>query len=215
MSETTRAFDDGATTAEEQEREVLGWAQFGEAARDLAREVVRSGWMPDLVIAVARGGLVPAGAVAYALGTKAMGTLNVEFYTGVAETLPEPVVLPPLMDTSELPGKRVLVVDDVADSGRTLALVMDLIRTRGLPADVDGDGAVTTGETVAVDALGRRLRQAPLGHRAGLRLAPHRPVDHVPVVGAATGHGCGLTPSRSRTSASTPSAPRSTTSRVS
>ncbi|WP_341359760.1 phosphoribosyltransferase [Georgenia sp. M64] len=152
MSETTRAFDDGATTAEEQEREVLGWAQFGEAARDLAREVVRSGWMPDLVIAVARGGLVPAGAVAYALGTKAMGTLNVEFYTGVAETLPEPVVLPPLMDTSELPGKRVLVVDDVADSGRTLALVMDLIRTRGLPADVDGDGAVTTGETVAVDA---------------------------------------------------------------
>lgn len=138
MSEAT-AFDDGASTSDLEEREVLGWAEFGEAARELAREVVRSGWMPDLVVAVARGGLVPAGAVAYALGTKAMGTLNVEFYTGVAETLPEPVVLPPLMDTSELPGRKVLVVDDVADSGKTLALVMDLIRSKGLPADLDLD----------------------------------------------------------------------------
>ncbi|MPV38934.1 phosphoribosyltransferase [Georgenia subflava] len=150
MSEQT-AFDDGATlTGESDEREMLGWAEFGEAARELARQVVRSGWMPDLVIAVARGGLVPAGAVAYALGTKAMGTLNVEFYTGVAETLPEPVVLPPLMDTSELPGRKVLVVDDVADSGKTLALVMDLIRSKGLPADVDADGVAQ--ETLAVDA---------------------------------------------------------------
>jgi hypoxanthine phosphoribosyltransferase len=149
MSEAT-AFDDGATTSDPEEREVLGWAEFGEAARELAREVVRSGWVPDLVVAVARGGLVPAGAVAYALGTKAMGTLNVEFYTGVAETLPEPVVLPPLMDTSELPGRKVLVVDDVADSGRTLALVMDLIRSKGLSADLDGDGAADL--TGAVDA---------------------------------------------------------------
>jgi len=138
MSDAT-AFDDGATSSGLEEREVLGWAEFGEAARELAREVVRSGWMPDLVVAVARGGLVPAGAVAYALGTKAMGTLNVEFYTGVAETLPEPVVLPPLMDTSDLPGRKVLVVDDVADSGKTLALVMDLIRSKGLPADLDLD----------------------------------------------------------------------------
>ena len=138
MSDAT-TFDDGASDSGVEEREVLGWAEFGEAARELAREVVRSGWMPDLVVAVARGGLVPAGAVAYALGTKAMGTLNVEFYTGVAETLPEPVVLPPLMDTSELPGRKVLVVDDVADSGRTLALVMDLIRSKGLPADLDLD----------------------------------------------------------------------------
>jgi len=141
MSEAT-AFDDGATASTTEEREVLGWEEFGEAARELAREVVRSGWIPDLVVAVARGGLVPAGAVAYALGTKAMGTLNVEFYTGVAETLPEPVVLPPLMDTSDLPGRKVLVVDDVADSGKTLALVMDLVRSKGLLGDdLDGDGA--------------------------------------------------------------------------
>ncbi|MPV88913.1 phosphoribosyltransferase [Georgenia ruanii] len=137
MSETTPTFEAAPTTTA---REVLGWEEFGEAARELARTVVRSGWMPDVVVAVARGGLVPAGAVAYALDVKAMGTLNVEFYTGVAETLPEPVVLPPLMDTSDLPGRRVLVVDDVADSGRTLALVMEMIRAHGLPAEADGAG---------------------------------------------------------------------------
>src|SRR5690625_5950147 len=96
--------------------------------------------MADVVIAGARGGLLPAGAISYALGVKAMGTMNVEFYTGVGETLPEPVVLPPLMDTSELPGRKVLVVDDVADSGKTLAMVMDLIAQHGIPGDTDGDG---------------------------------------------------------------------------
>ncbi|ACQ78384.1 phosphoribosyltransferase [Beutenbergia cavernae DSM 12333] len=116
------------------DREVLTWPEFGHAARALARAVLDDGWTPDVVIAVARGGLVPAGAVAYALDTKAMGTLNVEFYTAVGETLPDPVVLPPLMDTSHLAGRRALVVDDVADSGRTLALVMDLMRSHGAEA---------------------------------------------------------------------------------
>lgn len=143
------AFDDVSTA---QDLEVLTWPQFGEAARALARTIVSSGWTPDLVVAVARGGLLPAGALAYALGVKAMGTLNVELYTGVAETLPEPVVLPPLLDTSDLPGRKVLVVDDVADSGRTLDLVMRMLRERGLPGDADGDGTLDPGETIPVDA---------------------------------------------------------------
>lgn len=116
------------------DREVLTWSDFGNAARDLARAVLSSGWTPEVVIAVARGGLIPAGAVAYALDTKAMGTLNVEFYTGVGETLPDPVVLPPFMDASDLAGRRTLIVDDVADSGRTLALVMELVRKHGAEA---------------------------------------------------------------------------------
>ena len=154
MSETTHTSEAApAATA----REVLGWEQFGEAARELARSVVRSGWMPDVVVAVARGGLVPAGAVAYALDVKAMGTLNVEFYTGVAETLPEPVVLPPLMDTSDLPGRKVLVVDDVADSGRTLALVMDMIRAHGLPTDADGEALRVEARSAVIYAKPRSV----------------------------------------------------------
>lgn len=116
------------------DREVLTWEGFGYAVRDLARMIDASAWIPDLTVAVARGGLVPAGALAYALDAKAIGTMNVEFYTGVGETLPDPVVLPPDLDTSVLRGRKALVVDDVADSGRTLLLVQSLLLEHG--ADV-------------------------------------------------------------------------------
>lgn len=117
--------------ASDQPREVLTWEGFGAAARELAQSVADSGWVPDVVVAVARGGLVPGGAVSYALGTKGVGTLNIEFYTDIGQTLDAPRVLPPLMDTGELRGQRVLVVDDVADSGRTLVLVAELLATCG------------------------------------------------------------------------------------
>lgn len=116
------------------DREVLTWETFGLASRELAEQVVASGFLPEVVVAIARGGLLPGGAVAYALGTKGVGTLNVEFYTDIGQTLADPRVLPPLMDTSELPGARVLVVDDVADSGRTLALVMSMLADKGVLA---------------------------------------------------------------------------------
>ena len=109
------------------QREVLDWELFGTAARELAQTVVDDGFVPDIVIAVARGGLPPGGAIAYALGTKAVGTLNVEFYTGIDERLPDPVVLPPLLDTDAMHGLRALVVDDVADTGETLALVQKIM----------------------------------------------------------------------------------------
>lgn len=109
------------------DREVLGWERFGTAIRELAQAVADSGFAPDVVVAVARGGLPVGGAMAYALGTKAVGTLNVEFYTGVDERLAAPQVLPPLLDTDALHGLRALVVDDVADTGETLALVQRLI----------------------------------------------------------------------------------------
>lgn len=109
------------------DREVLDWDLFGTAIRELAQAVADSGFAPDVVVAVARGGLPVGGAMSYALGTKAVGTLNVEFYTGVDERLAEPQVLPPLLDTDALAGLRALVVDDVADTGETLALVQRLI----------------------------------------------------------------------------------------
>ena len=102
-------FDDGATSEAAPDREELTWELFGQAERELSAQIVASGWMPDLIIAIARGGLIPAGAIGYAIGVKAMGSMNVEFYTGIGETLEEPVILPPLMDASELPGKLSLI----------------------------------------------------------------------------------------------------------
>ncbi|GAA0579703.1 phosphoribosyltransferase [Paractinoplanes ferrugineus] len=105
------------------ERETLGWEDFGRAGRELAQQVVDDGYQADLILAVARGGLLPAGAISYALGVKNLHLVNVEFYTGVDERLDVPVMLAPVPQAAELAGARVLIVDDVADTGGTLELV--------------------------------------------------------------------------------------------
>ncbi|HAM12106.1 MAG: phosphoribosyltransferase [Actinobacteria bacterium] len=113
------------------ERETLTWQGFGDATRELSRTIVADGFMPDVVVAIARGGLLPAGAIAYGLGIKNCGAINVEFYTGIGTVLPDPELLPPEMDMAYLDGRRVLLVDDVADSGRTLDLAVRLLTDRG------------------------------------------------------------------------------------
>lgn len=107
-------------------REVMTWDGFGEAARQIAKEVHQSGFDPEIIVSVARGGLLPAGAIAYALDQKSMLVMNVEFYTGVGATLLDPRLVDPVPDNAGLEGKRVLIVDDVADSGRTLQFVKEL-----------------------------------------------------------------------------------------
>lgn len=113
-------------------KEVLTWDQYGTAAREVAEQIAGSGWRPDVVICLARGGLLLGGSLAYALDIKTIGSMNVEFYTGEGETLPEPLLLPPFLSLSPDLGSRALVVDDVADSGKTLELIVDLLQTRGI-----------------------------------------------------------------------------------
>jgi hypoxanthine phosphoribosyltransferase len=107
------------------EREELDWDLFGKASRELAEQIAASGYEPDIVLAIARGGLFPAGALGYALDVKNLHVVNVEFYTGVDERLPLPVMLPPVPNVVDLSGARVLIADDVADTGATLKLVRD------------------------------------------------------------------------------------------
>jgi hypothetical protein len=103
--------------------EVMSWDDLGDGARDLAEQVHRDGYRPDLVLAIARGGLLVGGAVGYALGVKNTFSMNVEFYTGVDERLPMPMLLPPVPELVDFQEQHVLIADDVADTGATLALV--------------------------------------------------------------------------------------------
>ena len=73
------------------DREVLSWELFGTAGRELAEDVAADGYSPDLILAIARGGLFVAGALGYALDVKNVHLTNVEFYTGVDERLDMPV----------------------------------------------------------------------------------------------------------------------------
>jgi uncharacterized protein len=109
-------------------REMLSWESFGSASRELAEQVAASGFVPDVIMAIARGGLFIAGALGYDLDVKNLHVVNVEFYTGVDERLDMPVMLPPVPAAAALAGARVLIADDVADTGETLKLVHDFCR---------------------------------------------------------------------------------------
>ncbi|MCU1661432.1 MAG: uncharacterized protein QOI36_4528 [Pseudonocardiales bacterium] len=106
-------------------REELSWELFGTASRELAEQVAADGYQPDIILSIARGGLFVAGALGYALDVKNLHVANVEFYTGVNERLPVPILLPPVPNVVDLSGAQVLVADDVADTGATLKLVRD------------------------------------------------------------------------------------------
>src|SRR5438874_10456651 len=103
-----------------EEREVLTWDLFGTASRELAQQIADDGFEPDLILSIARGGLFVAGALGYALDVKNLHVMNVEFYTGVDQRLDLPVMLPPVPNAVDLASKKVLIADDVADTGATL-----------------------------------------------------------------------------------------------
>ncbi len=107
----------------EEEREILTWELFGKSSRDLAQLVADDGYAPEMILSIARGGLLVGGALGYALGVKNVYTMNVEFYTGVDERLEVPRILPPAPDFVDLDDARILIVDDVADTGHTLESV--------------------------------------------------------------------------------------------
>ncbi|HET7432111.1 MAG TPA: phosphoribosyltransferase family protein [Nocardioides sp.] len=107
------------------QREVLTYEAFGVAVRDLARTIAADDYVPDVILSIARGGLGLAMGLGYALEVKNISMVNVEFYTGVDQRLDVPIMLPPTPDAVDLSGLRVLVADDVADTGETLRLVQD------------------------------------------------------------------------------------------
>jgi hypoxanthine phosphoribosyltransferase len=109
------------------ERETMNWADLGSGARALAEVIAADGYRPDFVLGIARGGLLVAGALGYALGIKNTFTMNVEFYTGVDERLDVPMILPPVPDLVDFAETRVLIADDVADTGATLELVREFL----------------------------------------------------------------------------------------
>jgi len=126
-AEPAAHVDDLHEAVDDVEREVLTWSEFGVASRTLAGLVAESGFRPDIILAIARGGLTVAGALGYALGIKNCFAISVEYYTGIDERLDVPVVLPPMPDLVAVRDLNVLIADDVADTGDTLSMVERII----------------------------------------------------------------------------------------
>ena len=105
----------------------MNWDELGTGSKAIAEQVAADGFRPDFILGISRGGLLVAGALAYTLGIKNTFTMSVEFYTGVDERLELPMILPPVPDLVDLHESRVLIADDVADTGQTLVLVKDFL----------------------------------------------------------------------------------------
>jgi hypoxanthine phosphoribosyltransferase len=109
------------------EREILTWPDYGVGVRELARQIADDSFQPDIILGIARGGLIPTGSLGYALSIKNCYMINVEYYTDVDQRLEVPVILPPYLELVDLHDSKVLVVDDVADTGHTLAKVHEFV----------------------------------------------------------------------------------------
>jgi hypoxanthine phosphoribosyltransferase len=107
------------------DRETMGWDDLGVATRDLARMIADDRYDPDMILSIARGGLLVGAALGYALSVKNVYTMNVEYYTGVDERLEVPRIVPPAPDFVDLQDARILIADDVADTGHTLQSVLE------------------------------------------------------------------------------------------
>lgn len=107
------------------EREILDYGTYGTAVRELAQQVADDGYRPEMILAIARGGLLVAGSLGYAMSVKNIYVMNCEYYTGVDERLPVPVMLPPYVDFVDMEDAKILIADDVADTGHTLKMVYD------------------------------------------------------------------------------------------
>ena len=103
---------DGAT---EGDREELTYEKFGCAMRELAQTVIDD-YEPDLILSIARGGLLIGGALGYAMGIKNVSVINVEFYTGINERLETPIMLPPTPDAVDLTGMKEFCKETVKES---------------------------------------------------------------------------------------------------
>jgi len=109
--------------------EVPDWNEIYEGCIELADQIKKSRFNPEIIVGVARGGWIPARILSDLLGNTYVASMKVEFYKDVAETAKKPVISQQVSTAVE--GKRVLVVDDVADTGESLTTVRRNLLGRG------------------------------------------------------------------------------------
>lgn len=109
--------------------EIPTWEQIYELLLNLASHIRKVRFKPDIIVGIARGGWTPARIMLDLLENPELANVKAEFYLSVAETKGEPVITQPV--SVSVKGKKVLVVDDVADTGKSLALVREHLKEQG------------------------------------------------------------------------------------
>jgi len=100
--------------------EVATWNQIYDMLLDLANKIQGDGYKPDVIIGIARGGLVPARILSDFPETPELAIIQIEYYVSIAQTRQEPILKRSLH--TQITDKKALLVDDVSDTGKSLQL---------------------------------------------------------------------------------------------
>jgi uncharacterized protein len=100
--------------------EVPTWNQLYDMLLDIAQKIQSQNYLPDIIVGISRGGLVPARILTDLLETPQLAFIQVEFYTDIQQTLQKPILKQTL--TTQVSFKKALIVDDIADTGESLKL---------------------------------------------------------------------------------------------
>ena len=108
------------------EYELVSWDQSYQMTFYLFEKMAEEGFYPDIIVGIARGGWIPARLLADFYGNKRTANIKIEFYNDETRATDEPIISQEISDKVE--GKTVLVVDDVADSGKSLLAAIEHIK---------------------------------------------------------------------------------------
>ncbi len=112
---------------------LASWEEIERWAKEGAWKVLEEGWTPDVVVGLARGGWVAARLYCDYLGVKDLVSLKVEHW-GVTAT-PDGKAKLKYGSNYNLEGKRVLIVDDISDTGESLTLAKNYVESQK-PAEI-------------------------------------------------------------------------------
>lgn len=107
----------------------VSWDDVQSLTEEIARQIQERGYVPDVIVAVSRGGFDPARILCDQLGIKRLASLQVEYYSDINETSSTPEIVFPL--NTEVPDTSILIVDDVSDTGTSLQVARDHVHERG------------------------------------------------------------------------------------
>jgi hypoxanthine phosphoribosyltransferase len=110
--------------------EFVWWERLYELTFILYRKIVDSGYVPDVIVGIARGGWIPARILSDMFFTRNTANVKVDLYRGIYEREASPRVSQPIPE--DVKWKRPLMVDDVSDSGESLTAAMNHLQSRGL-----------------------------------------------------------------------------------
>lgn len=105
------------------------WDQLGHLCFKLGRLINAADKKYDRIVVIAKGGLTWSRVLADYLNIPEIEAVRVKLYRGINKTFKKPEIIQPVK--ADITGEKILLFDDVADSGQTLEFVKNLLLDQG------------------------------------------------------------------------------------